>query len=304
MMRDKADLSNVLKFNQGIKRSNSKSDLNRETLERVDREANNRSINEISSRVNNSILNNRKESNMPNYKNRLKQSKLIESYMSESPKMNRKRFTGVNGALSIKNPRDNSLTKSDEPIDEYAQYDSIQETQRLSNRRRQIDISKRINEEFVSDINQKYHTPSNLGKMPSFERQSDATTNVTKMNSMRKISQSIDKIRMQKRIDKNHPLSMPTDIKDLRSNLNETGKFSRVEFPTTPKYPVKRTINQISTNLEGAFAYSKREIDLLTKHPLILRRINNWDQELTSEYLINLKKKQRQIGKIKSFNYS
>lgn len=297
-MREKADLSNVLHFNQGIKRSNSKSDLNRETLERVDREANNRSINEISSRVNKSILNDRKESNMPNYKNRLKQSKLIESYViSESPKMTRKRITGANGALTIKNPRDNSLTKSDELNDEYGQYESIQETQRLSKRRRQIDISKRINEEFVSDINQKYHTPSNFRKIPSLERQSDATTNVTQMNSMRKISQSIDKIRMQKRINKNHPLSLPTDIKDLRSNLNATGRFSKVDFPTTPKLPVKNTINELSTSLEGAFVYSKREIELLTKHPLILRRINNWDEELTSEYLINLKKKQRQIGK-------
>lgn len=297
-MREKADLSNVLHFNQGIKRSNSKSDLNRETLERVDREANNRSINEISSRVNKSILNDRKESNMPNYKNRLKQSKLIESYViSESPKMTRKRITGANGALTIKNPRDNSLTKSDELNDEYGQYESIQETQRLSKRRRQIDISKRINEEFVSDINQKYHTPSNFRKIPSLERQSDATTNVTQMNSMRKISQSIDKIRMQKRINKNHPLSLPTDIKDLRSNLNATGRFSKVDFPTTPKLPVTNTINELSTSLEGAFVYSKREIELLTKHPLILRRINNWDEELTSEYLINLKKKQRQIGK-------
>jgi len=51
----------------------------------------------------------------------------------------------------------------------------------------------------------------------------------------------------------------------------------------------------MSQNLSSAFRYNNKETEFLINHPTILRK-TNWGEYLTPEYLIELKKKQRQKG--------
>jgi hypothetical protein len=308
MMRENADLGNVLSFGRSIKKSNSKSDLTKENLEQVDRATNNRSINQYSSKNDNIIFETKRVSQMPNYKNRLKQSKLVESYVSESRiATGRKRYSGfnggINGIISIKDTMNNSFDKSDEYNDDYRRKSSVQDTISLSKRKRPINLTKVINEECIPEINSKYNTPvNNISKIPSLERQSDMTTYFSEMKTMRKISKSICKIRMQKQVKK-HPISMPINTKLFNNNLSISERFSRDESSTaySPTIPVKNNVTKIITENEGAFGYTNQEKELLFKYPIIIQKLGDWNQDLSSDYLKELKKKQRQIGNLTSF---
>ena len=89
---------------------------------------------------------------------------------------------------------------------------------------------------------------------------------------------------------------MPTDPREICSNLNVTGKFSKIDISQTPKVKVDKALKKLKTSLDTTFDYTDKEVEMLTQHPLILRRLKNWGENLSPEYLVQLKKKQRQLG--------
>ena len=49
-------------------------------------------------------------------------------------------------------------------------------------------------------------------------------------------------------------------------------------------------------NFQSAFRYTDQEAELLMQHPTIKRKMNQWGEYLSPEYLVELKIKQRQKG--------
>jgi glutamate synthase domain-containing protein 2 len=165
--------------------------------------------------------------------------------------------------------------------------------------RQRLNISARKNEEFVKEKIHKYATPNNMSYNLSFDKQSETTTKETNQYmSTKKMTNSIDRLRLRKKLISNHPLSGPTDTSEVHSNMKVTGKFSQMEIPSvSPKIRITKAIRSVNYQFGEAFKYSERDVELLSQHPLILNKVSNWGEDLSPEYLIELKKKQRQFGK-------
>lgn len=256
----------------------------------------------------------KKDSELPNYKSRLKTNKLVESYVKESRRMNRKADVRSSSEIPpdvILDPKYSRrvriinqvyASKVDDLADnEYGQLSSYEKGGNHTTRRR-INLTDRNKEDFTDSYVQKYVTPNNNLKNHSLEQQSEATTKETNQYmSMKKISKSIDKLRMKRKLLAGQPLSNPTVLNDASVKMRATGRFTRMDEPNTPKLTVSKIISSANVKLDNAFKYTDKDAEFLAQHPLIMRRINNWGETLSPEYLMELKKKQRQIGKLITF---
>mmetsp|Transcript_24162 Transcript_24162/g.27869 ORF Transcript_24162/g.27869 Transcript_24162/m.27869 type:complete len:218 (-) Transcript_24162:116-769(-) len=149
----------------------------------------------------------------------------------------------------------------------------------------------------IPRVEKKYVTPQNLTAKGSLERQSEAasTKESNQIQSMKKISRSIDRLRMKRKMLGNHPLSVPTDNRDESLRMKATGRLSRFELTQTPKLIVSKQIENMNLQFDDVFKYTEKDIEMLSQHPLIRRRVTNWGETLSPDYLLDLKKKQRQI---------
>jgi len=175
---------------------------------------------------------------IPNLKNRLKNKNMLNSYIFESQKG--KRYCNNNQIQQYPQDENTLQTKSKRhPLNiterghtpeilskEYNQMNTLGEPGRRQ-RVKHISIPNSKEEIAVKLDADKYKTPQNTIKNNSFDRESDATTKETNQyKGMGLISQSIDRLRMRKRVLENQVRSNPVDRRENRSTMRATGKFS------------------------------------------------------------------------------
>lgn len=170
---------------------------------------------------------------------------------------------------------------------------SISEQHEDQGERKRGSVSVRKAEIVNTFKNNKYSTPSHsnmISKMTT-ERNSDATTKET-FSQKNKIHSSIDRLRVK--IKTKQALSLPTDNRDQSARLLHSERYSKIDLNSTPKVAVSEKINEINKNFKDGFKYNERDIEVLSQHPTIRRRIVDWGCNLDPNYLLELKKKQRQ----------
>ena len=152
-------------------------------------------------------------------------------------------------------------------------------------------------EEYLTGKDLKFITPNNLSHRISLDRESEAasTKESNQFQSMKKISKSIDRLKAKAKLLGMNHLSAPTENRDYSIGLKALDPLDKFDIPTTPKISVLNKIQNVNENFKDAFKYSDKDIEMLSQHPLILRKVTNWGENLTSDYLLDLKKKERQI---------
>ena len=68
-----------------------------------------------------------------------------------------------------------------------------------------------------------------------------------------------------------------------------------MKFQQRPNSQFQNKIQDVNITFKDAFKYTNKDIEMLSQHPLILRKVTNWGESLTPDYLLDLKKKERQI---------
>mgnify|MGYP006276024897 FL=1 len=113
------------------------------------------------------------------------------------------------------------------------------------------------------------------------------------MNSVKGKSHSIDRLSFKRKIPFKYPPPGSIDLTE-RSVIIESNNKVNIEEPKTSRTTISKAVNEVNTKFEDPFKYNEKDVEYLSQHPLIRRRANNWGESLSPEYLVDLKKKQRQ----------
>lgn len=194
-----------------------------------------------------SLLTQKKDSELPNYKSRLKASEIMQSYVNESRKVKR-RIDLINKSDEIVNkinrrlPRrvdalnysnDKAVRTNDLRISENYLPSFTEDTTTL-NQKKECVTTRRMNGH--SDIMNKYKTPTNKTLKVNFEKQSEllSTTGSNKCQSTKKLTLSISKLRANHKLIARHNMSLPVDDKDDILGLQAVNRLTEITESQTP----------------------------------------------------------------------
>ena len=232
----------------------SNSVLNKENLVELSNRYHNKSVNNGLRSEFSSSLRKKTESELPDFKNRLKQSDLMKSYISESWELKKRKSVlnnsenvinlKLNQKLSrrlniIQNISQNEQT-SNAQINEYG-YQSSNEN-KSPHKIRKISLSTQKVKEFLSGKDLKFVTPNNITQKLNLERESEGTSTKesNQFQSMKKISKSIDRLKAKAKLLGINHLSAPTENRVDSIGLKELDMLDKYEIPTTPKLSVSK----------------------------------------------------------------
>lgn len=228
--------------------------LNKENLVELSNRYHNNSVNYGLKSEFSPSLKRKNESELPDFKNRMKQSDIITSYVSESRSL-KKRRSVMNNPDSVNNLKLNERLSRKVSINLNANLNS--NTQRIQpseygylsgneykspHKLKRVNLSTQKVEEYLTNKDIKFKTPNNLSNRMSFDRESEiaSTKESNQFQSMKKISLSIDRLKAKAKLLGMNHLSAPTENRDYSIGLKALDPLDKFDIPTTPKLSVSK----------------------------------------------------------------
>ena len=133
-------------------------------------------------------------------------------------------------------------------------------------------------------------TPRNILDKLNKEDKAELSKDVKNLKNLGTISKSIDRLRDNDNLMNSKKLYVPSPALITRIMAKSSDLDNSVDdYPSAPNITVSKEIQNANLIFDDAFKYSIKDIELLSQHPLFVRRVTNWGENLTPEYLLDLK---------------